>query len=272
MTQDATYVYGYGFVRSGFDTARAPSGLDDASVEVVSSGPVAALVSRVPASEYAPAAIETQSANVSWLSPRAMAHDRVLTWAQEHGGVIPLPMFSIWATEPAMLQALRGRSAEIEDVFRRVAGADEFGLRVHRRDVAMLQAVHELDPELARLKAEADAASPGQRYLLERKLAEQSKAALRSVSQRIARQIYDALRAIARDSVSRPLVPPGSREQADATMVLNAAFLVERARLDAFRAAVGAMIREHESRGLAFDFTGPWPPYNFVASGDASSA
>ena len=52
----------------------------------------------------------------------------------------------------------------------------------------------------------------------------------------------------------------------DATLVLNGAFLVDRNRLDAFRAAVGAHVRDYQPRGLAFDFTGPWPPYNFVSA------
>jgi hypothetical protein len=55
--------------------------------------------------------------------------------------------------------------------------------------------------------------------------------------------------------------------------VLNAAFLVDRKRLDEFRAAVGSHVREYQPRGLAFDFTGPWPPYNFVEqAGDKSGS
>ena len=47
--------------------------------------------------------------------------------------------------------------------------------------------------------------------------------------------------------------------------MLNAAFLVERAAFDAFRAELTRHLRAAEAHGLAFDFTGPWPPYNFVA-------
>ena len=83
--------YVYGIVRPGFDAARAPTGLDDSMIELVQSGKLGALVSRLDAAAYGPAAIERSSAEVSWLSPRALAHDRVLTWAQELGGVLPMP-------------------------------------------------------------------------------------------------------------------------------------------------------------------------------------
>lgn len=264
----ATVVYAYGLVRAGFDAARAPGGLEDAPVRLVPAGPFAALASDLPTAEYAADVVERRSGEVHWLSPRAMAHDRVLTWAQDRagggtGGVVPMPMFSLWATEAALTASLLAREAELRAIFDRVRDADEFGLRVHRRDAEMVARVHEVDPALAELKRAAEAASPGQRYLLERKLADQATSAARAASQRMAAEVFEALRGIAREAVARPLVPPQAAVS-DATMVLNGAFLVDRARLDEFRAAVAARIAEYEPRGLAFDFTGPWPPYNFA--------
>jgi hypothetical protein len=260
-------LYAYGFVRGDFDVTRAPSGLDDAAVELAPpKGDVRALVSRLSGAEYAADALERNSGDVAWLSPRAMAHDRVLTWAQEHGGVIPLPMFTLWGGDAALARAIARRNAELKRVFKRVHGADEFGVRVHRRESDMLRTIGDLDPHLAKLRAEAEAASPGQRYLLERKMADQSKQAVRAASQRLSRQVFDALKPLARQSIALPLVPEQGGRATEATLVLNGAFLVDRDRLDEFREAVGAHVRTNQPRGLSFDFTGPWPPYNFVAN------
>jgi hypothetical protein len=46
-------------------------------------------------------------------------------------------------------------------------------------------------------------------------------------------------------------------------MILNAAFLVERAREKAFDEKVKEVSRRYEEV-LTFKYTGPWPPYNFV--------
>jgi hypothetical protein len=254
--------YVYGIVRSGFDAARAPAGLDDTMIELAQSGKLGALVSRLDAATYAPAAIERNSAEVSWLSPRALAHDRVLTWAQEHGGVLPMPMFSLWGSDDALRRMLEDRQGEFERVFSRVEGADEFGVRVHRRDDVLAKSLDDLDEDTRRLQAEAAAASPGQRYLLERKLEDHMKLAVRTAGKRMAKQLFDDLAALARDAVARPLVADPNTP--DVTLVLNAAFLVDRARLDDFRATIGDRVRALEPRGLTFDFTGPWPPYNFT--------
>lgn len=260
MTNAVHYVYG--IVRSGFDVARAPAGMDDAVVELASAGKLAALVSRLDASSYGPAAIEQNSADVSWISPRAMAHDRVLTWAQEHGGVLPMPMFSLWGSDDALRRMLADRQAEFEHVFTRVAGADEFGVRVHRRDDVLAKSLDDLDFETRKLQEDAAAASPGQRYLIQRKLDDHMKLAVRTAGKRMAKQIFDELAALSRAAIARPLVADSNTP--DVTLVLNGAFLVDRSRLPEFRAAVGERVRAYQPRGLTFDFTGPWPPYNFT--------
>lgn len=261
---ERSLLYVYGVVGPAFDAARAPSGLDDAPVEVLSGPSFGALLSRVSADRYAPAVIEQRSGEMEWVTPRAMAHDRVMTWAQEHGGIVPMPMFSMWSGDRAALDALAAREPELRATFGRVANADEFGLRVHRNDEQMLAVIHELDPGIAELRREADAATPGQRYLVERKIAERSKQAIRAASQRLAKEAWAALQPLAREAVLRPLTPSSSAPP-DVTLVLNAAFLVERTRLDAFRAELALHVKNAERVGLTFDFTGPWPPYNFVS-------
>lgn len=264
-------IYAYGLVRSGFNAARVPTGVDDAAVELHAprDGTMSALVSRLPGDVYSPAEIERRSADVSWLSERAMAHDRVLTWAQEIGGVVPFPIFTLFGSTDALDAALHDRGASLRDVFARVEGADEYGVRAYRRDDRMLEAIDRLDAGIAELRSQAANASPGQRYLLERKVAEQSKSAIRAASQRIARDVYEKLRGLSREAVARPLTPDPDRAN-EATLVLNGAFLVEKGTVDEFRRAVAVTISELAPLGLSVDFTGPWPPYNFV--GDMSAA
>lgn len=268
MPTSPELVYVYGVVPETFDVTGAPPGLDDAAVRVIKSGGFAALASSVAQGSYTPTAIESRSSDVSWLSPRAQAHDRVLTWAQERDVVLPLPIFSLWANADSVTRSLAGQRDRITTLMRRVSGADEFGLRVHRRDDVLLASLESIDPEAAALRAQAQAASPGQRYLLERKLAEYGKTAVKSAGQRFAREIHERLRALAREAIARPLTPDSTRVD-DATMILNGAFLVERKRFDDFRAVVGTLMTEYGGKGLAFDFTGPWPPYHFVADDGA---
>ena len=265
--------YVYGIVPAGLATPSLPSGLDDADVSVERDVGVAALVSRLDASSYAPEAIERNSADVEWLSPRAMAHDRVLTWASDHGPVVPLPMFSVFSGPDAVRSMLRDRLPQLASTLERVGRGREYALRVYRVDAELLAVIATLSPRLEELASSAASASPGQRYLLERKLEGQKRAELRGVTQEIVDEIVRELSTQAIETVRSPIPRVTDAEQiaGRGTMVLNAAFLVAPDRLEGFQKTLTALIDRRGPQGFRFDFTGPWPPYHFAndaADGD----
>lgn len=282
------YVYGIvpSDIASGLDggdgRSELPIGLDDSGViiERPEGERVAAIVSVLDGQEYAPAALEAKSADIEWLSPRAVAHDRVLTWASDRGGgaVVPLPMFSLFSGRDAVRAMLREREEQLASMLALVARGRELALRVYRVDAELLATITDLSPRLSGLAATAAAASPGQRYLLERKLESEKKAEVRSVTRRIVDRIVDALGRDAIQVVRSPIprvaegggdtsgTAPGSR----GTMVLNAAFLVADDRREGFQKTLTTLVAEDGEHGFRFDFTGPWPPYHFVGGAGES--
>jgi hypothetical protein len=259
--------YAYGIAPAKADASGAPSGVDEADVSVVKEGEIAAFVSELTGNEYDPDAIAAASGDMDWVAPRAKAHDLVLTWASDRGPVIPLPMFtSTFGSLDALRTMLRDRAAELKPVLAKVARGREYALRVYRVDGELKAALPKLSEEIGKLQVAADAASPGQRYLIQRKLEERAKEELRSTSLRIAGEIRDELSKVALDTVTSPI--PRVATDAPGTMVLNAAFLVSAGGLRVFQERLTAIVDRHQASGFRFDFTGPWPAYHF-ALGDA---
>lgn len=258
-----TVWYVYGIVPPTLDPARAPDGVDDVPVAIEAEDGIAALVSELPATAYGPAPLERNSADVEWLGPRAIAHDRVLSWASDRAAVVPLPMFSLFSTRDAVHAMLRERAFQLASALARAATGREYALRVYRVDAELLAAADELSDRLGELRRAADAAAPGQRYLLQRKLEAERKAELRVIAQRIAGGVFDALAPRALDAVRSP-IPQGVAPDAPGTMILNAAFLVEPEGFVDFQRTLSELVAIHDPQGFRFDFTGPWPPYHFV--------
>jgi Gas vesicle synthesis protein GvpL/GvpF len=261
-----TLWYVYGIVPAGLATPSLPAGLDDAELLVERDAGVAALVSRLDASAYAPEAIERNSADVEWLGPRAVAHDRVLSWASEHGAVVPLPMFSLFSGLDAVRSMLRDRAPQLTATLERVGRGREYALRVYRVDAELLAVIATLSPRLEALASSAASASPGQRYLLERKLESQKRAELRGTTQDIVDEIVNELSTQAIDTIRSPIPRLTDAEGVAGdrgTMVLNAAFLVAPDRLESFQRTLTTLIGHRGAQGFRFDFTGPWPPYHF---------
>ena len=255
--------YVYGIVRTSFDVARAPSGLDEVSVELRANGDLAALVSRLDGEQYAPERVERSTEDVEWLAPRAVAHDRILTWASDRGPVVPLPIFSLFSSGAAVERMLDERKNELNEALERAASGREYTLRVYRIDAELTKSAADLSPRLAELRNAAASASPGQRYLLERKFDSERKNELHAIGGRVSRDVIDSLRPLAIDTRRSRIAPHGARP-AEAALILDAAFLVAPARLEQFQRELTDVVGRYATRGFRFEFTGPWPVYHFV--------
>ncbi len=256
-------LYLYGIVPAATNLGRAPAGIDDRQVELVQSGEHAALVTRLDGAAYTPEKIEALAGNIDWVRSRAEAHDRLLNWASDAAQVVPLPMWTLFRDADAVTKMLAERKAEFASALARTAGAREYTVRAYVRNAALRSRLAEHSDEFRELEKRARAASPGQRYLLERKLEEKRKEAARSVIRDVAREVHEAL-AIGSDSAVRDEVAAGAAASEHGHAILNASYLIKSERLPDFQRALTAFVNRYEPSGFTFEFTGPWPPYHFV--------
>ena len=255
--------YVYGVVRSSVDTATAPKGIDVGAVNLIPSGDFSALATSVSADDYSPDKVEALTADVDWVSARAMAHDRVLTWASDNGPVIPFPMWTLFRDAKAVKAMLAKRAKELERTFERIADGKEFIVRVYVLTAVLKGRLAEHSAELTSLEADAAKASPGQKYLLERKIENLRRDAGRDVASKTSAEIYESLRAQSMETArEQPVNSGAAREQGRA--ILNASFLVAPRRVVEFQRVLTEFVNKYEPSGFKFDFTGPWPPYHFV--------
>lgn len=242
--------YVYGIVPTNLTSP--PSGLDGARVSAVHVGDLVALASELPEAEYDSARIEARLADLDWLSPRAIAHDAVVSWASDQGGVVPFPMWVLYRDRTALEAGLGDRVSEFHRALERVTPGREYSVRVF----AFKDRLAALSPAVAQLESEIEKASPGQRYLLERKLDSVRQNEAREVSASVSSSIHGELAQHALGAVTEPAPKSAA--------ILNAAYLVSREAPEAFQAKLTDLIHKFEPLGFRFEFTGPWPPYHFV--------
>jgi hypothetical protein len=231
-----------------------PRGLDGTEVSLVKVGDLAALVSELPDAEYDSASVEARLPDLDWLSPRAIAHDAVVSWASDQGGVVPFPMWVLFKDRPSLESGLTPRVAEFHGALDRVTPGREYSVRVF----AFKDRLAALSPAVAQLESEIEKATPGQRYLLERKLDSVRQNEAREVSASVSRSIHEDLAQHALGAITEPA------PKTAATAILNAAYLVSRDAPEPFQSRLTDLIHKFEPLGFRFEFTGPWPPYHFV--------
>jgi hypothetical protein len=189
-----------------------------------------------------------------------LRHEQVIEQVAHLGPVFPARFGTIFTSLDSLEGMLDRHHDEIRDFLDRTLGKEEWGFKgfLDRGKAEDKLAEEELTARTAQLSA-----SPGMRYMQERRLrAEASAHVSRWIGETSAR-IKEALSRYASEVVERKLLSAGSA-QTPGEMVLNWAFLVPKDAGEAFRSAGNQLGREQGERGLAFEIAGPFPPYSFT--------
>jgi hypothetical protein len=227
----------------------APSGPPGLGlVRTLAAGPgMWLIVADAPRAAYDQQAIERGLRDMAWVSPRALGHEAVVEHFGSVGPLLPLKLFTIFASDERAQAHIRARRAALSRALDKVAGRHEWGVRLSGEGKA---------PAPARVSG----ARSGTQFLLAKK-AQRDQAGRRAEQAGAeAEGLFTALSRHADGARRRPLVAPPSGGR----LWLDAAFLVARGRRRSFQAALRRESRRLEGLGFQVTLTGPWPPYNFV--------
>jgi hypothetical protein len=235
-------------------TGRAPDGLPRATpVQAHDAGRgLWVITANVPLAEYGPGRLEARLQDLDWVATAAVAHEAVV----EHfarsttATVIPAKLFTLFSSDEKATADVAGRSASIARMMKRIAGCDEWGVRVTRRPAAGAAGVR------------TGHGMSGVQFLAARKAARDATANARAAIAGAAEDAYRALSRHAREATARDRrSEPGSNPP-----VLDAAFLVPRPARAKFKAEARRQAARCDSAGADLALTGAWPAYNFVGS------
>jgi hypothetical protein len=184
-----------------------------------------------------------------------LAHEFVNETVMREHTVIPMSFGTVFRSEEDVTELLRSTYQAFSDVLDKMQDKIEFGLKVLWDREKVVAHLERENDEIRRLKDEISRHTSSSTYFARMQLGRLIESALEELSARYVADIHDALKPAA--VASRSNKPIGDR------MILNAAFLVERAQEQAFDERVKETSRRYEDV-LAFKYSGPWPPYNFV--------
>jgi hypothetical protein len=184
-----------------------------------------------------------------------LAHEFVNETVMKEFTVIPMSFGTVFRSEDDVSELLRSAYQAFSDVLDKMRDKIEFGLKVLWDREKVISNLERENDEIRRLKDEIGRHATTSTYFARMQLGRLVDAALEATGARYVAGIHEALKPAA--VASRSNKPIGDR------MILNAAFLVERAQEQAFDERVKEASRQYEDV-LAFKYSGPWPPYNFV--------
>jgi hypothetical protein len=184
-----------------------------------------------------------------------LAHEFVNETVMREHTVIPMSFGTVFRSEEDVSELLRSTHQAFSDVLDKMRDKIEFGLKILWEREKVIANIERDNDEIRRLKDEISRHTASSTYFARMQLGRLIESALEEMSSRYVGDIHDSLKPVA--VASRSNKPIGD------LMILNAAFLVERAQEAAFDEKVKEISRKYEDL-LRFKYSGPWPPYNFV--------
>lgn len=245
MSDTGCYLYAVSRGVSTTDLSTIP-GLRGAELRVISHRGLDAIVSEVDLDEFGEDGLHRNFENLEWLEEIARGHDDVVHGVAAIATVAPLRMATICRTDDSVRTKLNQWHDDLVQALDRVEGRHEWSVKAYMSEVS--------DPE------PAEAVTTGTAYLQRRRasLADARQAAddARTVADQVHRELAAA-------SVASRLLQPQDRRLSGHTgvMTLNAAYLVDEASANAFRALVDDMATRYPAARI--EMRGPWPPYSF---------
>ena len=252
----ATYLYCLVRAEKAPSLRGAPAGLPGAGKPraIDAGGGLWLVAADAPLDRYGEEPIEKGLQDLAWVSSVAVPHEAVIEHLAKAGTVVPMKLFTLFHSDDRALEHVAKQRRRIDRLVERIAGREEWGLRV------TLDELSALDKARDDARDVAGRGSPGAAFLLRKKKEQEAaRELLQNASQR-ADALFEDLSKKSDESRRRP-PPPG---EIGKRVLLDAAFLLRRGKTKAFQAAVRAQAKKLAARGYQLTLTGPWPPYNFV--------
>lgn len=266
--------YVYGFARTGLGSCpRAPNsceaandtlpcaGVDESDRPCLwpNFGGVAAIVSTVKRDDFCGPTGDANLANLAWMAPRVIRHQKVLEVAMRLGPIIPARFGTLFSSKENLTAFLEKHATTISEFLSRMEDSQEWGVQGFI-DAAVCEAAW-----LARQHSASDAhghLSAGAAFMHEELLRGKMKNEIDEwISDKCA-ELLELLPPVATESCERRLLPK-ENEGSNREMVANWAFLLPTKNLDDFRSRVERISGKYADQGLTFITSGPWPPYSF---------
>ncbi len=185
-----------------------------------------------------------------------LAHQRVVEETMTHSDVLPV-RFGTVAKSPEQVRdrLLRRRYGELHYFLHAVQDRVELGLKLYWQRAGLFNAIAAGNPRIAALRDAIGGQPPENTHYERIQLGQLVEEAMLRKRDEEADAILEPLRPLAVETKVNKILTD--------TMVLNAAFLVDRSQEPAFDAQVNSLEAAWSGR-LLFKYAGPLPPYNFV--------
>lgn len=221
------------------------------------------IVKYVSSQEFSEENFKRNLSDIEWLENSAREHVEVISTLMDQNTAIPFKFGTIFNSEDSLRKFITDYSDSLLENFHHIEGKEEWSVKIYCDRKSLSEQIDELSEETAALEKQIMASSPGKAFLLRRKKSELVENEMDRICKSYGQNYYDEFRKLSVSTNLNNLLPKEFTGRED-TMILNAAFLVNKAKVNDFRNTVDTLRKKDGNSGFFIETTGPWPPFSFI--------
>ncbi|XZF77033.1 GvpL/GvpF family gas vesicle protein [Bacillus sp. AL-1R] len=193
--------------------------------------------------------------NQDYLPTRAnlFAHQSVISFVMQQFTVIPISFNNVFSSSEEIHLLLEKLYDELQSIFQKINNKIEVGLKVIARKEWLDEEIQR-NGDIQKLKEKVNQQKEAAFYE-KIKLGEKTKDFFYALHHNLYEAIFSPLSSLSSASKSNPPIYE--------TMLLNAAFLIDRDQEEVFDEKVNELYELWKDK-VEFKYSGPWPAYNFI--------
>ena len=258
LTQvEGRYIYGIAACNRPVVLGRI--GIEGNEVYTISYKDLCAIVHNCPAVPY-------QSKDEGTVTDWVRAHQNVLDRAKDQlGPVIPMgfdvilqPRGAAASPDQVVSDWLKEDYERLCTTMEKIKDKDEYGIQISHESGMAEKQILEQSEEIRRIKEVMATKAPGMAYMYRQKLQKAVKTEIEKLATGWFKDFYSRIEKHTNDIV----VGKTKKLNGNKVMLLNLSCLVSKDKVD----GLGEELEKiNNTEGFSVHFTGPWPPYSFVA-------
>ncbi len=221
-----------------------------------------AVVSNVSTDEFSEENLKRNLADLEWIKVKANIHEKAIEGIMKNTCVIPFKFATLFNTESNLKTMLGAHLERFKDILKKLEDKEEWGVKIYCNPGKLKENLIQEDEQLLNIDKEINSSLPGKAYLLKKKKEELLNIAVNKKLNEYGQVSFDRLKEKSTEARINKLLPKEVTERND-EMILNSVFLINKDKVGDFLNIVDNLKTKYIDKGLFFDCTGPWPPYNF---------
>lgn len=221
-----------------------------------------AVAAKVERREFDAEGLKKNMADLKWVRYMVGTHEKIIERVAAEIDVIPFRFGTLFSTDNSLKAMLEQYGQQFEGILNRLADKQEWGLKIYCDPAKLKAGLSDDQVRILMMEDEIKRSSEGRAYFLKKKKETMVQEALDEKINECGRKSFESLKDLSCEARVTKLLPKEVTERGD-DMVLNAAFLVDKAGTDDFLNMARTLKTRYEGNGFLIDCTGPWPPYNF---------